>query len=348
MKIRPFALLLTAFVPAYYLLTPPVSDVHSVPSDLRDAVADGAIGDLPAGSSGASMLPDVPEPMPGEVLPDDGKSIYGADDRLDYFEAPADRQALAESVVSLWSSRWVKFETGKAKLFTASLQNAMGLCPGQRFGDQPVGAFCSGTLVGEDLVMTAGHCITDEAKCADTKLVFGFAVKAAGKYPNSVPQGDVYTCKKIIKRDLTDGFLSSLFHNYVSGGPGPDYAVIQLDRKVAGRKPLPINKGGKVAVGDPLFVIGHPVGLPLKVAGSATVRDTKAKYFYLADLDTFGGNSGSAVFNARTSLIEGILVRGDRDFEPGPAGCNITTTMPQNGGRGEAVTKISAVEKYIP
>ena len=223
----------------------------------------------------------------------------------------------------------------------------MGLCPGQRFGEQPVGAFCSGTLVGDDLVMTAGHCITDEAKCADTKLVFGFAVKKAGQFPTSVQQGDVYTCKKIIKRDLTTGFLASLFNNYVNGGPGPDFAVIQLDRKVEGRKPLPINRGGKVAAGDPLFVIGHPVGLPVKVAGNATVRTTEPKYFFLADLDTFGGNSGSAVFNAKTKLIEGILVRGDRDFEPGPAGCNITSSTPQNGGHGEAVTKIGAVEKYI-
>lgn len=343
MKIKHFLALIPVFVPAFYLLTPPAADI---PSDLRDAVADRALGDLPAAGSGAAVLPDVPQPLP-EGLADSGKSVYGSDDRLDYFEAPADMQELSESVVSLWSSRWVKFDSGKASLFTASLQNAMGLCPGQKFGEQPVGAFCSGTLVGDDLVMTAGHCITDETKCADTKLVFGFAVKAAGAYPKSVPQGDVYTCKKIVKRDLTEGFLASLFHNYVSGGPGPDFAVIQLDRKVTGRKPLPINRGGKVSVGDPLFVIGHPVGLPVKIAGNAHVRNTDPKYFYLADLDTFGGNSGSAVFNAKTRKIEGILVRGDRDFEPGPAGCNITTTMPQNGGRGEAVTKISAVEKYI-
>ncbi|MHB0996304.1 MAG: trypsin-like serine peptidase [Elusimicrobiales bacterium] len=338
MKIKPFLVLITVFLPAYYLLTPPV---QHIPSDLRDAVAD----ELP-GARGVD-LPVVPQP--DAAFGDDGsKSIYGADDRLDYYQAPADRKVLADSVVSLWSSRWVKAENGNSKLFTASLQNAMGLCPGEPFGDQPVGAFCSGTLVGEDLVMTAGHCITDEAKCADTKLVFGFAATAAGRYNTAVPSSDVYTCKKIVKRDLTEGFLTSLFHNLVNGGPGPDYAVIQLDRKVTGRKPLPINKGGKVKTGDPLFVIGHPVGLPVKVAGSANVRSTEPKYFYLADLDTFGGNSGSAVFNAKTNKIEGILVRGDRDFEPGPAGCNVTTRMPQNGGRGEAVTKIFVVEKYIP
>jgi len=54
------------------------------------------------------------------------------------------------------------------------------------------------------------------------------------------------------------------------------------------------------------------------------------------------------VFNASTNLIEGILVRGDVDFIDSPAGCKVASVVPQDGGRGEAVTKISVVEKYIP
>ena len=34
----------------------------------------------------------------------ENKVIYGSDDRLDYFEAPASRKVLADSVVSLWNS----------------------------------------------------------------------------------------------------------------------------------------------------------------------------------------------------------------------------------------------------
>ena len=84
------------------------------------------------------------------------------------------------------------------------------------------------------------------------------------------------------------------------------------------------------------------------MAGSAKVRDASPTYFFRADLDTFGGNSGSAVFNAGTNLIEGILVRGDVDFITSPAGCMVASVVPQDGGAGESVTKISVVEKYLP
>lgn len=341
MKILKTFLALTALAAAYAVLSPRSA---SIPSDLRDAPGpSGAFDELP-GSAGAA---GAPEALPERAEPSAGKSIYGEDDRLEYFEAPADRRALADSVVSMWSSRWVRPELGKANLFVVALKSAADLCPGERFAEQPAGAFCSGTLVGPDLVMTAGHCITDEAKCADTKFIFGFGLKKAGDYPSSVPESEVYGCKRIVKRALTTSTVGLLYHNFVNGGPGPDYALIQLDRKAQNHKPLGVNRGG-AAVGTPLFVIGHPVGLPVKVAGNAHVRDTAAKYFFLADLDTFGGNSGSAVFSARDNRIVGILVRGGRDFIPSPAGCNIHYVLPQGGGKGESVTKIEALEKYIP
>lgn len=341
MKIKHFALLLAALVPAYLLLAPGAAPV---PSDLRDAVSDGAYGEL-SGSSSPGAAPEVPLPAP-QAGPDETKSIYGEDDRLDYYAADADMRALADSVVSLWKSEDLRTVDGKTALGTVNFGLAASLCPGERFAEQPIGAFCSGTLVGEDIIMTAGHCVLDEAKCAATKFAFGYSLKKAGDYPQTVPAEDVYGCSGIIKRDLdmNPGFFASVFN----GGPGPDFALIKLDRKVPGRKPLPIHRKAKPAKGDKLFVIGHPVGLPVKVAGSASVRDAGPKYFFKADLDTFGGNSGSAVFNADTRLIEGILVRGDVDFINSPAGCRKASVVPQGGGKGEAVTKISVLEKYIP
>jgi V8-like Glu-specific endopeptidase len=208
--------------------------------------------------------------------------------------------------------------------------------------------------VGEDIIMTAGHCITDEASCADARFVFGYNIDAAdGKARTSVPAKDVYGCKRIIKRDLdkqASGIIGTGFAiiNALLNRAGPDYALVQLDRKVEGRKPLPVNRNKDLKDGDRIFVIGHPVGLPVKVAGDAGVRSTKPKAFFMTDLDTFGGNSGSAVFNARTNKIEGILVRGGTDFVDSPAGCKVQARTAQNEGRGEAVTKISQLQKHIP
>ena len=36
--------------------------------------------------------------------------------------------------------------------------------------------------------------------------------------------------------------------------------------------------------------------------------------YFTGDLDTFGGNSGSPVFNKRTGVVEGILVRGQKGY----------------------------------
>ncbi len=276
----------------------------------------------------------------------EGRSIYGADNRLDFFESAADMQTLSDSVVSFWKSADIEtLNPGGVQLKTEKFGDAMSLCPAEKFREQPIGAFCSGSLVGEDLIMTAGHCVKTAEDCANIKLVFGFAVKQAGaEAVTAMPASEVYGCSKIVKRFL-GGEPGSV--NPAGQKLGPDYALIQLDRKVTGHKPLDINRGN-IAKGAKIFVIGHPVGLPLKVAGGASVRDAGKVGYFVADLDTFGGNSGSPVFNASTKKIEGILVRGDTDFINSPAGCTTMATYEQTGGRGEDVTKISALSAFIP
>ena len=336
MKIKPFIMLSAVLLPAYLIFT---KKAAPVPGDLRDAVADNAYTSLDNTGTKVSV-PEVPVPVSPPRSAD--KSIYGTDDRIDYYEASAAMKELSNSVVSLWDANAVKIAGDKASLRVTPFGAFARLCPGEKFAAQPMGALCSGTLVGDDIVMTAGHCVTSRLKCAATKFVFGYLLKKAGDYPDSVPAGDVYGCKNIIAREL------DTVSDAANGGPGPDFALIKLDRKVAGRRPLRINRNSRPAKGDRLFVIGYPVGLPLKVAYNARVLDASPKYFFKADLDTFGGNSGSAVFNADTKLIEGILVRGGRDFVLTPAGCRTNAVASQTGAKGESVTKISVLDEYIP
>jgi hypothetical protein len=61
-------------------------------------------------------------------------------------------------------------------------------------------------------------------------------------------------------------------------------------------------------------MIGHPVGLPTKIAGGATVRDNSPPTHFLANVDAYGRNSGSPVFDAAGLRVEGLLVRGNPDF----------------------------------
>jgi len=258
-----------------------------------------------------------------------GKVIYGADDRLDIYQVTdAKLLKLADSTVGLFKGSDVYLSGDKAFLTTESYAESYGLCKEEPFYEQVTGAFCSGSLVAPDIIMTAGHCVKTEAECKDMKFVFGFAVKAKGVMPESVPAGDVYGCSALIGREQV--------------GTGADWALVRLDRKVAGHQPLKFNTKDTIKNGDALVVIGHPAGLPTKVAGGATVRDASPKGYYVANLDTYGGNSGSAVFNARTGVIEGILVRGENDYVY-KNGCSVSNVCAADGCRGEDVTKLSAV-----
>ena len=220
-----------------------------------------------------------------------------------------------------------------AKLPTKSYSQAYGLCPEEPFYDQVNGAFCSGSLVAPDIIMTAGHCVKSEAACASTMFVFGFGVKKAGVMPNTVPAGEVYSCQKLMGREQV--------------GTGADWALIKLDRPVTNHAPLKYNTADTLRNGDPLVVIGHPAGLPTKIAGGATVRDINKPGYFVANLDTYGGNSGSAVFNARTGVIEGILVRGENDYVY-KGSCRVSNVCASDGCRGEDVTKLSAIPNGIP
>ncbi|HNW43623.1 MAG TPA: trypsin-like peptidase domain-containing protein [Elusimicrobiales bacterium] len=280
------------------------------------------------------------------------KIIYGDDDRVDYYAMPESYRWAADSTVSLWkkSNIFLDQQTGTYALATFKFGQAYDLCPGTRFAEQEAGAFCSGALVGEDLVITAGHCIVRDFDCSTAAIVFGFAAKAEGQPAASrAPAGEVYGCSKIIKRQLTDvttsvdGVENTVF--------GPDYALIKLDRPVKNHKPLAVNRGGGLRKGDSLFVTGHPLGLPFKFTPSGLVIknvDAQSAYFS-TNLDTFGGNSGSPVFNAATGLIEGIHVRGEgQHFLPTFEGCNTYLVRPPGTGSGGHVTKINFLAADIP
>lgn len=264
--------------------------------------------------------------------------IYGDDDRQDLEQVQSQRfRQLADGTVALFKAGAVVTDpdTNTAQLQTSKFGDAYNLCKDEPFRDQPTGAFCSGSLVGPDLVMTAGHCIKSEDDCKNTKFVFGFQMGADGKAVTKLPAGEVYGCGKIVSRALESA--------------GVDYAVVKLDRAVDGHKPLKVNRSGKLAGETPLVVIGHPAGLPVKVAGGAAVREVTENGFFTSNLDTYGGNSGSAVFNARTGEIEGILVRGDTDFVYDAENqCRRSNRVPNDGGRGEDVTSVSQVLAHVP
>lgn len=259
--------------------------------------------------------------------------IYGSDGRQEVYQASEALKLLADSTVALIKNGDLTQQGASTLVAGQTFAQSYQLCSSEKFREQNTSAFCSGSLVGPDTVITAGHCITSQSDCVGTSFVFGFAVKSAGVLPTQVSSNEVYRCREIVHRVLQN--------------TGEDYAVIKLDRAVTNHAALKVRRSGEASVGDPLLVIGHPVGLPTKITTGGKVRSTANSSYLVTNLDTYGGNSGSAVFNAQTLEIEGILVRGEQDFVS-QGGCNISKVCSDDSCRGEDVTRISVLRQYIP
>lgn len=269
-----------------------------------------------------------------QAVQDKQKSIYGVDDRVDVFDV-TDQALLndADSVVALFrASRITDNGNGTSTLQTQTFGTAHNLCAQERFRNQPVGAFCSGFLVAPNIIATAGHC-AEQSDVTTIRFVFGFRMQNATTARTVIPNSEIYRGVRVLGRELTSN--------------GTDWALVEIDRPVTNHRIVRIRRTGLIANGQRLHVIGHPVGLPTKVAGGAEVRDNQPSAFFVANLDTFGGNSGSPVFNSDTHQVEGILVRGERDFVPS-GNCNISLVCPSTGCRGEDCTRSTEFQQLVP
>ncbi len=260
--------------------------------------------------------------------------IYGADDRKEYFQVDEpDLLAAADATaVVVWNESVRENGDGTATLLGGTFADEFDLCQDEPFRDQPVPGFCSAFLVAPDLVATAGHCVLDINECAEVSFVFGFRLEDAATVIRTVPESQVYRCAEIVSRDLDD--------------ESSDWAVIRLDRPVVGIEPLSIRRGGKVPSSEPLVLIGHPIGLPVKIAAGASVRENDDPLVFTANLDAYGGNSGSPVLSADSLLVEGILIEGEDDFDD--VGCFRSKRCADDECSGETSIRTTAFAPVVP
>jgi V8-like Glu-specific endopeptidase len=261
------------------------------------------------------------------------KVIYGADNRVDPIDSHSSMYVeLAKSTAAMIAHHKVEeLNADQVRIAGRTLEQT-GVCSTEKFSQQPAAANCSGFLVSENQLVTAGHCMQSVSDCTGSAWVFDYKVDHEQDSEVVTEKSNVYKCKKIVSQ-----VLDSKTEN--------DYAVIELERVVEGRDPLELRSEGTPSVGDQLVVIGHPSGLPTKISDGASVRSVN-DIFLKANLDTYGGNSGSAVFNASTGIVEGVLVRGETDYV-WSGGCKVSNQLSNSGGGGEGVTLIKVVEGIV-
>lgn len=261
------------------------------------------------------------------------KVIYGDDDRKEVKNYPNKHiQKMAKSVAGRVSEFQLYPSTsdGYTSFDQTSLEDRFNACPGERFIKQPALMSCTGFLVGEDLLVTAGHCMKTKDHCEYNKWVFDYTADKT-----VLSNETIYGCKEIVAR----GEISLPIVGTT------DYAIVKLDRKVTGRSPLKFRTKGRIKNGANVLLIGHPMGLPMKIADNARVKGSFGKTFR-TNLDAYGGNSGSPVLDAKTGLVEGILVQGARDF----TGNDECSQSNYGRGHGEVVykiTRLKALQKLL-
>jgi V8-like Glu-specific endopeptidase len=267
-------------------------------------------------------------------LRDRQKVIYDTDDRDDMFDV-GDPHILtdADSVVALVdASDVVDNGNGTSRLNGQLFGTRYNLCQNEPFRDQPSIAFCTGFLVDPSIVATAAHCV-DSSSLNSIRFVFGFEMVNATTPDTTIENDEIYRGIRILGRQI--------------GTQGTDWALVQIDRPVLNHPWVRIRRSGKIPDGAAVHVIGHPCGLPKKYAGGAVVRDNTPSRYFVANTDTYGGNSGSPIFNHATHEAEGILVRGETDFVWN-GNCRVSNVCPANGCRGEDCTRTTEFASLVP
>ena len=259
--------------------------------------------------------------------------VFDQDDRAEVYTFAANhilRERTEQSVVALIDESLVELSGSNVTIESAgNLGVAENLCAGSRFEDQQRSASCSGVLIDDDLVLTAGHCI-DAASCPSTRFVFGFFYDQPGQL-KSLTTDDVFSCASVVTHRLSGDLVMS---DADSNGPW-DYAIVRLDRSATPRfVPAPVHLGTEPAVGTPSLV-GFPSAIPAKIVESGTVAFTRAT----VDYDTFGvfldgfvGNSGGPIFDGGGNVV-GVAARSSyADFVPAVgASCNLIAQTPSSG-----------------
>ena len=126
------------------------------------------------------------------------KVIYGEDGRKDLFEVDDyDKLEAARSVAGMFKSSAISRYGNNYSIRSYKLSDNK-VCKTEKFSEQPIGSLCTGFLVADDILVTAGHCIKNQNDCRSHKFVFDYAYIDGVKKFKNIPRSNIFKCKEII------------------------------------------------------------------------------------------------------------------------------------------------------
>ncbi len=140
--------------------------------------------------------------------------------------------------------------------------------------------YCTGTLVGPDLFMTAAHCIDGDTLHHFVALNFEQAPGSTGL--------------------LTQQYFP--ITAVVENGGGLDYAIVRVSGMPGLTYGWATVRTNQTAIGELLTVIQHPNGGP-KAIDVGHVLSLTNNFVRYGDLDTEPGSSGAGILDGRGNLV---------------------------------------------
>jgi V8-like Glu-specific endopeptidase len=264
--------------------------------------------------------------------------IWYEDKRMDFYEITDEQVKRNSNCVAaiMLKNNLINEMNGFSTLKIKIYGEAHNLVETEPFRNQPViaGSPSTGFLVQKDVVATAAQCVISK-KITNFCIVFGYKMLDPTTPVIKVPNENIYSCVKI------------LHIVYNSIGNKSSWALVQLDREVKNQEVAAISKDD-ISRDQSVYVIGHPMGLPLKYAAGGRVCDLKEALFE-AKLDIYMGNGGSPVFDADTHEVIGIVTIGyNRDFRITDKGlASVIYPNRDIKSEGPQCTRISELIDYI-
>ncbi len=161
---------------------------------------------------------------------------------------------------------------------------------------------CSATLVGNDLVISAAHCVDSESDIASMSIILNYQTNADG----SVPAGYSPVFHKV-----TEMFK----HGTLGVSSNLDYMLLRIKTPPGGLgvSPVPM-RSSRPAAGEQVFGIHHPNGAvkklsPMQSDGFAVVLPNPGSGHIPTQFDVSGGTSGSGLFDLQGRFV-GVLSSG--------------------------------------
>lgn len=165
------------------------------------------------------------------------------------------------------------------------------------------GKFCSGTLISENLFLTASHC------CGSNLVGKYVAFNYQLKNQNQLETQRFYKIIQIVEHGYKKNIDYAILK--LEGNPGIDFGYL----KISDTEPI---------IDEMLTIIQHPSGRPKEIEAGFFVKNS-GKWMSYSDLDTEPGSSGSGVINKNGKLI-GVHTNGGCDENGGVNyGMNIKT-----------------------